>query len=123
MDSKKAANRANDKGHVSPRHRFAAERVSESCYLNNSKCPDRKNMFGHFSYFLQRILQSCNKKGTNRNLTKEWNCMKKEIIIKILLVIALILTVLSLVFHNDITLIIAAILMAVCIVISFAKKQ
>ena len=26
-------------------------------------------------------------------------------------------------FHNDITLIIAAILMAVCIVISFAKKQ
>lgn len=49
--------------------------------------------------------------------------MKKEIIIKILLVIALILTVLSLVFHNDITLIIAVILMAVCIVISFAKKQ
>lgn len=49
--------------------------------------------------------------------------MKKEIIIKILLVIALILTVLSLVFHNDITLIIATILMAVCIVISFAKKQ
>lgn len=63
------------------------------------------------------------KKRTNRNLTNEWNCMKKEIIIKILLVIALILTVLSLVFHNDITLIIAAILMAVCIVISFAKKQ
>ena len=49
--------------------------------------------------------------------------MEKEIIIKILLVIALILTVLSLVFHNDITPIIAAILMAVCIVISFAKKQ
>ena len=49
--------------------------------------------------------------------------MKKEIIIKILLVFALILTVLSLFFHNDITLIIAAILMAVCIVISFAKKQ
>ena len=83
-------------------------------------------MFGHFSYLRQRILQSCNKiinKRTNRNLTKEWNCMKKEIIIKILLVIALILTVLSLVLHNDITLIIAAILMAVCIVISFAKKQ
>ena len=56
-------------------------------------------------------------------MTKEWNCMKKEITVKILLVIALILTVLSLVFHNDITLIIAAILMAVCIVISFAKKQ
>ena len=49
--------------------------------------------------------------------------MKKEIIIKILLVFALILTVLSLVFHNDITLIIAAVLMAICIVISFAKKQ
>lgn len=63
------------------------------------------------------------KKRTNRNLTKEWNRMKKEIIVKTSLVIALILTVLSLVFHNDITLIIAAILMAVCIVISFAKKQ
>ena len=49
--------------------------------------------------------------------------MKKEIIIKILLVITLILTVLSLVFHNDITLIIAAIIMAVCVVISFTKKQ
>lgn len=49
--------------------------------------------------------------------------MKKEIIIKILLVIALILTVLSLVFHNDMTLMIAAILMAVCVLISFAKKQ
>ena len=49
--------------------------------------------------------------------------MKKEIIVKISLVIALLLTVLSLVFHNDITLIIAAILMAVCIVIGFAKKQ
>lgn len=49
--------------------------------------------------------------------------MKREIIIKILLVIALILTVLSLVFHNDMTLMIAAILMAVCVLISFAKKQ
>ena len=49
--------------------------------------------------------------------------MKKEIIIKVLLVIALILTVLSLVFHNDMTLMIAAILMAVCVLISFAKKQ
>lgn len=49
--------------------------------------------------------------------------MKKEIIVKISLVIALLLTVLSLVFYNDITLIIAAVLMAVCIAISFAKKQ
>lgn len=49
--------------------------------------------------------------------------MKKETILSILLVIALILTALSLVFHNDMTLIIAAILMAVCVVISFAKKQ
>lgn len=49
--------------------------------------------------------------------------MKKEAILKILLVIAWILTVLSLVFHNDMTLIIAAILMAVCVVISFAKKR
>lgn len=49
--------------------------------------------------------------------------MKKEIIVKISLVIALLLTVFSLVFHNDITLIIAAVLMAVCIVIGFAKKQ
>lgn len=49
--------------------------------------------------------------------------MKKETILKVLLVIALILTVLSLVFHNDMTLIIATILMAVCVVISFAKKK
>ena len=59
----------------------------------------------------------------NKNLTKGCDDMKKEIIIKILLVIALILTVLSLVFHNDMTLMIAAILMAVCVLISFAKKQ
>lgn len=39
------------------------------------------------------------------------------------MVIALILTVLSLVFHNDMILIIATILMAVCVVISFAKKK
>ena len=32
-------------------------------------------------------------------------------------------SVLRLAFHNDITLICAAILMAICIVISFAKKQ
>ena len=49
--------------------------------------------------------------------------MKKETILKVLLVIALILTVLSLVFHNDMTLIIATILMVVCVVISFAKKK
>ena len=49
--------------------------------------------------------------------------MKKEIITKILFVIALILTVLSLIFHNYITLIIAGVLMAICIVISIAKKQ
>lgn len=48
--------------------------------------------------------------------------MKKEII-KTLMIIALILTVFSLVFHNDMTLIIAAIMMAVCIVIRFRKKQ
>lgn len=48
--------------------------------------------------------------------------MKKEII-KTLMIIALILTVFSLVFHNDMTLIIAAIMMAVCIVICFRKKQ
>ena len=49
--------------------------------------------------------------------------MKKEIIIKTPMVIALILSVFSLVFHNDMTLIIAAIMMAVCIIISFGKKQ
>ncbi len=49
--------------------------------------------------------------------------MKKETILKVLLVIALILTVLSLVLHNDMTRTIATILMAVCVVISFAKKK
>ena len=49
--------------------------------------------------------------------------MKKQTLSKILLSIALILTILGLAFHNDITLISAAILIAICIVISFAKKQ
>ncbi len=49
--------------------------------------------------------------------------MKKETLLRILSSIALILTILSLAFHNDITLISAAILMAICIVISFAKQQ
>lgn len=49
--------------------------------------------------------------------------MKKQTLSKILLSIALILTILGLAFHNDITLICAAILIAICIVISSAKKQ
>ncbi len=49
--------------------------------------------------------------------------MEKQTVLKILLVIALLLTVISLIFHNDITLIIAAILMAICVIISFAKKR
>ena len=49
--------------------------------------------------------------------------MKKQTILKLLLVIALILTIISLISHNDVTLIIATILMAVCVIISFSKKQ
>ena len=49
--------------------------------------------------------------------------MKKETITKILLGIALVLTILSLALNNDITLIIASVLIAVCIMISFAKKS
>lgn len=48
--------------------------------------------------------------------------MKKQITFKILLAIAMILNILSLSFHNDVTLIISAILMAICIIISFSKK-
>lgn len=49
--------------------------------------------------------------------------MKKQIISRILMSISLVLSVLSLTFHNDITLICAAILMAICICISFVKEQ
>lgn len=49
--------------------------------------------------------------------------MKIQALSKILSSIALILMILSLALHNDITLISAAIVMAICIVISFAKKQ
>lgn len=69
----------------------------------------------------RRMMHKNAKKSSN--LTLECDCVKKEIIIKTLMVIALILIVFSLVFHNDMTLIIAAIMMAVCIVIGFGKKQ
>lgn len=49
--------------------------------------------------------------------------MKKQMLIKILLIVAWILCLISLAVHNDIALISAVILMAVCIIISFAKKQ
>lgn len=48
--------------------------------------------------------------------------MKKQTVLKIFLLIALLLTVISLTFHNDVTLIAAAILMFICVIISFARK-
>lgn len=51
------------------------------------------------------------------------NYMKKQMLIKVLLIVAWILCLISLAVHNDIALISAVILMAVCIIISFAKKQ
>ena len=55
-------------------------------------------------------------------LRKEYNNMKKEILMKLLLGISLILTILSLALHNEITLISATFLIAICIIISFVKK-
>ncbi|PWJ19784.1 hypothetical protein [[Clostridium] innocuum] len=49
--------------------------------------------------------------------------MKKNILFKILLVLAFVLAVISLAAHNDITLIIATILIAVCVVLSFVRKE
>lgn len=49
--------------------------------------------------------------------------MKKQMLIKVLLIVAWILCLISLAVHNDIALISAVILMAVCIIISFEKKQ
>ena len=49
--------------------------------------------------------------------------MKKNILFKIILVLAFILAVISLVAHNDITLIISTILIAVCVVLSFGRKE
>lgn len=48
--------------------------------------------------------------------------MKKQILVKVLFIVAWILFLISLAVHNDIALISAAILMTVCIIISFAKK-
>ena len=48
--------------------------------------------------------------------------MKKQILVKVLLIVAWILCLISLAVHNDIALICAAILMTVCIIIRFAKK-
>lgn len=60
---------------------------------------------------------------TNLNLTKEYNCMKKKTMLKILLVITLILTLFSFIFHKNMTLIIPTILMTVCITISSVKTD
>ena len=49
--------------------------------------------------------------------------MKKNILFKILLVLAFVLAVNSLATHNDITLIIATILIAICVVLSFVRKE
>lgn len=51
------------------------------------------------------------------------SCMKKQMLIRVLMIVAWILCLISLAVHNDIVLISAAILMAICIIISFAKKQ
>lgn len=49
--------------------------------------------------------------------------MKMRMLLKIILVIAFILSAISLAFHHDATLIIAAVLMGICVIISFVKKR
>ena len=49
--------------------------------------------------------------------------MKKNILFKILLVLAFVLAVISLVTHNDIALVIATILIAACVVLSFVRIE
>lgn len=53
--------------------------------------------------------------------------MKESLIFKIIIVTALILTLIltliSLITHNDIVLIITAILMAYCVILTFIKKR
>lgn len=49
--------------------------------------------------------------------------MKARLIFKITMVVAFILTVISLITHNDIILIITAILMAYCVILTFIKKH
>lgn len=48
--------------------------------------------------------------------------MKERLLFNVLMVIAFILTLLSLITHNDIILIITAILMAYCVILTFIKK-
>lgn len=49
--------------------------------------------------------------------------MKESLIFKIIIVTALMLTLISLITHNDIVLIITAILMAYCVILTFIKKR
>ncbi len=49
--------------------------------------------------------------------------VKKELLLKVLLILTSILAVISLAIHNDIILLIAAVLMAICVVLSFIKRE
>lgn len=49
--------------------------------------------------------------------------MKESLLFKIIMLIAFVLTVISLITHNDKILIITAILMAYCVINTFIKKR
>ena len=54
---------------------------------------------------------------------RQGGMVKKELLLKVLLILTSILAVISLAIHNDIILLIAAVLMAICVVLSFIKRE
>ena len=54
---------------------------------------------------------------------RELIAMKKDLLFKTILLIAFILTIISLITHNEMALIISAILMLYCVMSTFTKKQ
>jgi len=51
------------------------------------------------------------------------NLMNKNIVVKIALIIAFVLALISLITHNDISLIAATVLIAICVILTFAKSK
>lgn len=49
--------------------------------------------------------------------------MNKNIVVKIALIIAFVLALISLITHNDISLISATVLIAICVILTFAKSK
>ena len=62
-------------------------------------------------------------KQEKQEIAEEDNLMNKNIVVKIALIIAFVLALISLITHNDISLIAATVLIAICVILTFAKSK